>query len=105
MGSLLDDCTAVTAANVEPVWISGDFLTSNGLEGGSDFPIWHGAGELEFSSERATQAGLQSRPVRETARDLLTWWDTLPEERTAKLRAGLSVEKEAEVIAAWKAKT
>ena len=104
MGSVLEDCTAVTAADVEPVWISSDFLASKGLEGGSDFPIWHGAGELEFSSERAIQAGMQSRPVRETARDLLTWWDTLPEERTAKLRAGLSAEKEAKVIAAWKAK-
>lgn len=105
MGTVLGDSRAVTAADMEPVWIDGDFLASSGLEGGSDFPVWHGAGELEFSSERAVRAGMQSRPVRETARDLLTWWDTLPEERTAKLRAGVSAEKEAEVIAAWKART
>lgn len=105
MGSLLKDCAAVTASDVDPLWIDSDFLDSNGLQGGGDFPIWHGTGELEFSSERAVRAGMQSRPVRETARDLLTWWDTLPEERTAELRAGVSAEKEAEVIAAWKAKT
>jgi len=105
MGSVLEDSRAVTAAQVDPIWIGSDFLDSNGLKGGSDFPVWHGAGELEFSPERAIRAGMQSRPVRETARDLLTWWDTLPEERTAKLRAGVSAEKEAEVIAAWKAKT
>jgi 2'-hydroxyisoflavone reductase len=104
MGSILKDSQAVTAADMEPVWIDGEFLTSNGLSGGSDFPVWHGEAELEFNSERAVRAGMQSRPVRETARDLLTWWDTLPEERTAKLHAGISVEKEAEIIAAWKAR-
>lgn len=106
MGSVLEDSMAVTATDVDPVWINSDFLQSNGLEGGSDFPVWHGAdGFSGISSERAVRAGMQSRPVRETARDLLTWWDTLPEERTAKLRAGISAEKEAEIIAAWKART
>jgi len=104
MGSMLEDSRAVSAAQVDPVWIDGDFLTSKGLKGGSDFPVWHGVEELEFNSERAVRAGMQSRPVRETARDLLTWWDTLPDERTAKLDTGISAEKEAEIIAAWKAR-
>ena len=104
MGTVLEDSRAVTAADVDPVWIDSDFLDSKGLQGGSDFPVWHGAdGFSGISSERAVKAGMESRPVRETARDLLTWWDTLPEERTAKLRAGISAEKEAEIIAAWKA--
>ena len=36
-------------------------------------------------------------------RDLIAWWDTLSAERTGKLRAGLSPDREAAVIAAWKA--
>jgi len=47
---------------------------------------------------------MHNRPERETARDLLAWWDTLPAERAASTRAGLSAEKEAEVLAAWKAR-
>jgi hypothetical protein len=45
---------------------------------------------------------MHHRPVRETARDLMTWWDTLPEERRANLKGGPGAEKEAEVLAAWK---
>jgi len=55
-----------------------------------------------FSGERARAAGLQNRPVRETIRDLLTWWDTLPEERIANARFSLTTEQEAKLIAAWR---
>ena len=104
MGRLLEDCRAVTAASVDPVWIDADFAESKGLAGGRDFPIWHGSdGFAKLSTDRAVRAGMHNRPERETARDLLTWWDTLPAERTASTRAGLSPEKEAEVLAAWKA--
>jgi len=35
-----------------------------------------------------------------TIRDTLAWFATLPEERRAKVRAGLSAEMEAEVLGA-----
>ena len=59
---------------------------------------------MKFSTERALAAGMHNRPERETARDLLTWWDTLPEERRASRRTGMPAEQEAEIIAAWKAR-
>lgn len=107
MGMLLDDCQVLTAATVEPVWISEAFAYEQGLIGGRDLPIWHPstgpqAGSGGFSAERALEAGLQNRPERETLRDILSWWDTLPAERTAKPRAGLDAEREAELIAAWR---
>ena len=40
--------------------------------------------------------------LRETVRDLLSWWQTLPAERTSKLQAGIVPEYEAELIARWK---
>jgi len=46
-------------------------------------------------------AGLRNRPTRETARDTVTWWKTLPADRTDKLRAGLSAAKEAELLQRW----
>lgn len=108
IGRLLADCRALTAVDVDPVWISAAFAYEQGLIGGRELPIWHpstgpqaaGGG---FSAERALKAGLHNRPARETLRDILTWWDTLPSERREELRAGLDATREAEVIAAWKA--
>jgi 2'-hydroxyisoflavone reductase len=57
----------------------------------------------QVSVARAVAAGLRFRPVAETSRDTLAWWEGLPEERRAKLRAGLSAAREAEVLAAWRA--
>ena len=48
-------------------------------------------------------AGLTFRPLRETARETLAWFESQPVERRAKLRAGLSAEREAQLLAAWKA--
>lgn len=108
MGKLLEDCKALTAADVDPVWIGTEFAYEQELIGGRNLPIWHPSSGPEsaaggFSAARAIKAGLQIRPARETARDILTWWDTLDAERTGKLRAGLDATREAEVIAAWKA--
>ncbi len=108
MGKLLDDCTALTAATVDPVWISEAFAYDQGLIGGRELPIWHpstgtDAANGGFSAERALGAGLQNRPGRETLRDILSWWDTLPAERRSRLRAGLDPDREAALIAAWKA--
>jgi 2'-hydroxyisoflavone reductase len=55
------------------------------------------------SGERAVAKGLKNRPTRETARDTVRWWKTLPAERTEKMRAGLSSEIEAEILNAWHA--
>jgi 2'-hydroxyisoflavone reductase len=43
---------------------------------------------------------LKFRPVDETAADTVAWWSTEPEERRAKLKAGISAEREKEVLAA-----
>ena len=51
----------------------------------------------------AIAAGLTFRPAAETARDTLAWWRAEPEERRPTLRAGLTPEREAEVLAAWRA--
>jgi 2'-hydroxyisoflavone reductase len=71
-----------------------------------DLPIWSSPDGAEskaalVSGERAFAKGLTNRPTLETARDTVRWWKTLPAERTARLRAGLSPEREAELLAAW----
>lgn len=105
-GNLLEDSIAVTGSSVEPVWVSDDFVQSQNAE--SLLPIYHplsgdSAKASSVSGERARVAGLRNRPVRETIRDLMTWWRTLPEERIANARFRETLEREAELIAAWKA--
>ena len=98
MGNLLADSQAVTATNVDAVWVDDAFIDSSGAS--DALPIWHPqSGEFaqasSVSGERARAAGLSNRPIRETIRDLMTWWDTLPPERIAEARFGMTAEREA----------
>jgi 2'-hydroxyisoflavone reductase len=101
MGDLLDDSVAVTAADMTPVWVSTSFLGKHdALE---SIPIWSSPEGEEskaslVSGERAFSRGMKTRPTRETARDTIAWWKTLPEERTETLRAGLRPDQEAELL-------
>jgi 2'-hydroxyisoflavone reductase len=67
-------------------------------------PVWTGkeSGVARAKIDRALKKGLTFRPLAETARDTLAWFKSLPQDRQAKLRAGLIFEREAEVLTAWK---
>lgn len=107
MGELLKDCQAVTDAELAPTWVSESFMSGKGLLETGEIPIWsptegqYGKAAL-VSGERGHAAGLKHRPTAHTARDTLRWWQGLPPERTAKLRAGLGPEREAELLAEWR---
>lgn len=62
------------------------------------------AGYGAVSNERAIAAGLTFRPLATTVQDLLAWFHSLPAERQAKLGAGITREKEAELLKAWHAR-
>lgn len=102
MGDLLEDCLAVTAADMAPTWVAPAFLNEKAVR----LPIWEDPnGEqsamLRVDASRAAVAGLKNRPTRETTRDTVTWWKSLPAERTASTRAGLSPERETELLKLW----
>jgi 2'-hydroxyisoflavone reductase len=104
MGQLQEDCLAATGSDMTPVWVSSDFVRAHGLVEGADLPIWSSPDGAEskaalVSGKRAFAKGLTNRPTVETARDTVRWWSTLPAERTASLRAGLSPEREAGLLA------
>jgi len=109
MGQLLADSLAVTAADTRPVWVDYGFLDANGGTAGRELPIWvppraDSRYAARVSGARALEKGLENRPTRETARDTVRWWKTLPAERTATMRAGLAPEREAALLARWRAK-
>jgi 2'-hydroxyisoflavone reductase len=69
-------------------------------------PLWIPAsagypGFFDVGNARAMQSGLRMRPLVETARDTLGWLQTRPPDRPWK--AGLAPEREAELLAAWRA--
>ena len=104
MGDLLEDCLAVTAATTSPTWVETAFLNEQEVR----LPIWEDPNTemsnlLSVDGRRAAVAGLKNRPTRETARDTLAWWQTQAAERTATTRAGLSPEREAELLTLWHA--
>ena len=47
---------------------------------------------------------MNRRPLATTAADTLAWFDSLPAERRAKLRAGLGAERETALLKAWHAR-
>ena len=107
MGKLLEESQAITGVSVDPIWISEEFASEQKLAAGRDLPIWRPRGDsngYSFIGEAAVSAGFHSRPERETIRDLLDWWDCQDADRQADLKAGIPGDREAEVIAAWKAR-
>jgi 2'-hydroxyisoflavone reductase len=83
-----------------------DFLKQQKVEAWSDMPVWAGdeLGLARTKIDRVRAKGLTFRPLAETARDTFAWFKSLPQERQSKLRAGLTPEREAEALAAWKKK-
>jgi 2'-hydroxyisoflavone reductase len=109
MADLLCGLRAATTAGAELTWVPASFLEEQGAQPWSDLPVWIPSGPETGgfgtrSNARAIAAGLTFRPQAKTALDTLAWWQTLPAERRATLRAGLTPEREQAILAAWKAR-
>jgi len=104
IGGMLDGIKDALKSNPNLTWVSEDFLTQQKVEPWSDMPVWTGkdSGLARAKIDRALSKGLTFRPLAETARDTLTWFKSLPQERQSHLKAGLAPERETEVLAAWK---
>ncbi len=104
IGGMLDGIKDALKSNPNFTWVSEDFLTQQKVQPWSDMPVWTGreSGLARAKIDRALSKGLTFRPLAETARDTLAWFKSLPQDRQAHPKAGLSPEREAEVLAAWK---
>ena len=104
---VLHMCRDELNPDLKLTWIPEDFLETQNLDEGGGLPLWVGgntdyAGIWKVNSGLAASKGLKARPLNETIRDTWAWWLTLPEERTAKLKTGLSPERQAEILTAWR---
>jgi 2'-hydroxyisoflavone reductase len=106
MAELLYGIRAVTTAETTFTWVNYEFLTEMGLRPYSDLPVWMPPtpgreGFARFDLTPEVEAGLTFRPLAVTAKETLDYHFSRPPERQAALRAGISAEREAEVLAAW----
>jgi len=101
---MLDEIKKAEKSNANFTWVNEEFLTQQKVEPWSDMPVWTGkdSGLTRTNISRALAKCLTFRPLAGTARDTLSWFKSLPQDRQSKLRAGLMPEREAEVLAAWK---
>jgi 2'-hydroxyisoflavone reductase len=99
---MLDGIKSALNSNATFTWADAEFLKQQKVEAWSDMPVWAGdeLGLSRTNISRALAKGLTFRPVADTARDALTWFKAQKPERQAKLRAGLTAEREAEVLTA-----
>jgi len=106
MKEMLDASRKAAARPASLTWVPEKFLEENKVSAWGDMPVWAGAdaGFSQIDCKKAIGKGLRFRSAGQTARDTLAWWKTLPEDRRAKMRSGLSPEREKEVLAAWKAR-
>lgn len=106
MGDMLTRTRAALASDAAFTWVDLEFLEQNKIQPWSDMPAWAPPtpgyeGFAAVKIDRAVAAGLTFRPLEDTVTATMDWWNTLPEPRRAKLRAGITREREAELLAAW----
>ena len=108
MGQFMADCQPLVANAASLTWVDLPFIEANGLYASGQLPIWAPVSgdtrsDAIVNGDRSFAKGMKTRPERETIRDILQWWPTLSEERRSNIRAGMSAEREAEMLAAWAA--
>jgi 2'-hydroxyisoflavone reductase len=101
--------TIASSLQVRPTitWVSTQFLEAQHIEAWGDMPVWvpaqgDSAGFAKRSIGRALRAGLTFRPLPTTSVDTLAWFRQQPDARQAKLRAGLTPDRENAALIAWK---
>lgn len=100
-GALFDACAAAAGRPAESVWASPDRLAALGVAPWSQLPLWlppNGRWLMRTRIDRAVAHGLTFRPLAETVADTLGWHRARG--ASAALAAGLTPEREAEVLAA-----
>jgi 2'-hydroxyisoflavone reductase len=103
MGMLLETSKRLSKSVASFVWASTEFLQAQELVDSGEIPIWappvgEYAGAALVSSARAVAKGLRFHPLETTVQDTLVWHSKRPAEQKQKLRAGLTPEREQELL-------
>lgn len=102
LGQMLETCKTVAQSDANFVWASEEFLSENEVAPWSELPVWlpDEAGWSQVKIDRALAAGLTFRPLADTVHDTLAWAQS--EKSSEPPRAGMSREREAELLRLWR---
>jgi len=105
LGALLEACKQVSDSDANFKWASVEFLNQNNVAAWSDMPVWvpdteEDAGFSRTDISKAINAGLKFRPLKDTVRDTIEWSNTRSADH--EWRAGITLEREAELLATMK---
>jgi 2'-hydroxyisoflavone reductase len=108
MGDLLETSKRLSKSDAKFVWVTQKFLEEQKALESGEIPIWappvgEFAGAALVNSTRAVAKGLRFRDLQTTVGDTLAWHARRPAEQQQKLKAGLSPEREAELLKLWRA--
>lgn len=103
MFKLLTECKSVSHSEAEFIWVTDEQLFQHKVEPWSEMPFWIPAnsetsGMALRNNNKAIESGLTFRPLKETIADTLNWWQA--EKAGCALKAGLSKEREAQILQA-----
>jgi 2'-hydroxyisoflavone reductase len=105
MAEMLYGIRAITSTPVKFTWVPAPFLAEHGVRPWSHMPTWIPGDPQSFVSvAKAVEAGLTFRPLAVTARDTLEYYESRPQEERMDLQAGISPEREKEVLELWHAR-
>ncbi len=107
MDELLYGIRAVTTTESTFTWVDADFLVSAGVRPYAEMPVWRPArdgaeGFARFDMSREVELGLTFRSLADTTAATLEYHFSRPASEQDPLRAGLSAEREEEVLALWR---
>lgn len=109
MAELLYGIAAVTTAPLTWSWVPREFCEQHGLRPYRELPVWRPPtpgleGFARFHLSREVAAGLTFRSLADTTSATLEFHHSRGAERRGRLRAGITPEREAEVLRAWHAR-
>jgi 2'-hydroxyisoflavone reductase len=104
--TLIETCRDVAGTDAEIVWVDPAFLLEHEVGEWMELPLWLAspdyAAMLSVDAAPALAAGLETRPLADTARDTLAWVQS--GEAPADPPAGLDRAKEQTVLDKWLSK-
>ena len=108
MKNFVEGCIAGTGAKSSAVFIPAEFLEAQSVNPGT-FPLWippsgEAAGFHQRNIKKALAAGIKFRPMSETAKATLEWYNGVAENMQGGLSRQMDPAKEAEVIKAFREK-
>ena len=106
LGQVLDACQMASGSDTTITWVSEDFLLKQDVKYWQDLPAVVPEGDPKLAGMRrvdvskAVMAGLTFRPIAQTVQDTLAWDHARPP--NVPLKAGLTREREAALLALWR---